>query len=36
LDDEDAAIERIVAEVKTLPVADPRPIDELLSQEEPG
>jgi hypothetical protein len=35
-DDEDAAIEGIVAEVKSLPVSDARPIDQLLSQEEPG
>ena len=34
--DEDAAIESIVAEVKTLPVSDPRPIDELLSDDEPA
>jgi hypothetical protein len=34
--DEDEAIERIVAEVRTLPVADARPIDELMSEEEPG
>jgi hypothetical protein len=34
--EEDEAIERIVAEVKTLPVSDPRPIRDLLSADEPG
>lgn len=36
LEDEDAAIDRIVTEVKKLPVSDDRPIDQLLSQEEPN
>ncbi|MGQ0532835.1 MAG: type II toxin-antitoxin system VapB family antitoxin [Caulobacteraceae bacterium] len=35
LEDEEIAVERIVAEVKKLPVSDARPIDELLNEEEP-
>jgi hypothetical protein len=34
--DEDEAIERVVQEVRTLPISDGRPIDDLLSEEEPG
>jgi len=35
VDDEERDIEEIVAEVRTLPVSDPRPIKELLTDEEP-
>ncbi|MGD9814708.1 MAG: type II toxin-antitoxin system VapB family antitoxin [Hyphomonadaceae bacterium] len=34
-DEEDVAIQKIVDEVKKLPVADARPIDQLLDDEEP-
>jgi hypothetical protein len=35
VDEEEAAVEAIVAEVRTLPVSDPRPIEDLLAEEEP-
>lgn len=34
-DEEDAAIERILAEVRTIPATDSRPIEELLRDDEP-
>lgn len=34
-DDEERAIEEIVAEVRMLPISDPRPMKELLADEEP-
>ena len=33
---EDAAIERIVEEVRKLPVSDARAVDEILKEEEPS